>query len=312
MSNAKDAVFNATGGYGKPPKSGQFQKGQSGNPNGRPKKPKPQSLSYNPADYPTRKIIRDEAQRAVAIRDGDARREIPSSQAVMMALANAAMKGGVLAQRTYLKLQMAEDERRRAEQQEDFDFWSQRKRDGQAQLDAAAKSGIEPPEILPHPADIELSYVTLEVKILGACNKADRDQELKRANLRDLFFELSIYYNEDNLKVDDDDEASSIGVYMTLYLSAELNLPPSLKLPAKVLCERIMPSVSGRYHWSLDLERRCQEADLPFEYCRDGKKGSRSFSLSKLGFGWRDDELVPVDPKIIRKRDAMLRERRLL
>jgi hypothetical protein len=280
MSNAKDAGANAAGGYGKPPKSGQFQKGQSGNPSGRPKKPKPQSLSYNPADYPTRKIIRDEAQRAVAIRDGDERREIPSSQAVMMALANTAMKGGVQAQRTYLKLLMAEGERHRAELQEDFDFWSQRKRDGQAQLDAAAKSGIEPPEILPHPDDIKLSYVTLEVQILGACNQAERNKELKRAKLRDLFFELSIYYDEDNLKLDDDDEASSIGVYMTLYCAAELNLPPSLKLPTEVLGERIMANVkSGRYQWSMDLERRCQEADLPFEYCRDGKKGSRSFSV---------------------------------
>jgi hypothetical protein len=28
-----------SGGYGKPPKKGQFEKGQSGNPKGRPKKP---------------------------------------------------------------------------------------------------------------------------------------------------------------------------------------------------------------------------------------------------------------------------------
>jgi hypothetical protein len=124
---------------------------------------------------------------------------------------------------------------------------------------------------------------------------------------------IGIYYDEDNLMVDYDDEASSIGLYMTLYWTAEVNLPPSLKLPVKVLCDRIMPSViSGRYHWSLDLERRCQEADLQFEYCRDGKKGSRSFSLSKLGFGFRDGRFELVDPKMIRKRDAMLRERRLL
>jgi hypothetical protein len=36
-----------SGGYGKPPKTGQFKKGQSGNPNGRPKKPpEPVSTAY--------------------------------------------------------------------------------------------------------------------------------------------------------------------------------------------------------------------------------------------------------------------------
>ena len=35
------------GGYGKPPKNGQFKKGQSGNPKGRPKKPsQPVSTAY--------------------------------------------------------------------------------------------------------------------------------------------------------------------------------------------------------------------------------------------------------------------------
>lgn len=34
-------------GYGEPPKSGQFKKGQSGNPRGRPKKPsRPMSRAY--------------------------------------------------------------------------------------------------------------------------------------------------------------------------------------------------------------------------------------------------------------------------
>lgn len=41
MSDRSEKPENQEVGYGRPPKSGRFRKGQSGNPNGRPKKPDP-------------------------------------------------------------------------------------------------------------------------------------------------------------------------------------------------------------------------------------------------------------------------------
>lgn len=47
MSNNSEGPANEEVGYGRPPKSGQFKKGQSGNPNGRPKKPDPAEIDLN-------------------------------------------------------------------------------------------------------------------------------------------------------------------------------------------------------------------------------------------------------------------------
>ncbi|MEW4466338.1 DUF5681 domain-containing protein [Parasphingorhabdus sp. JC815] len=98
-------------GYGKPPISGQFKKGQSGNPNGRPRKEKQAEPLYHPAAHPTRELMRSEALRPVTTREGDQQVQMPASQAVIRALGIAAIKGGPMAQRTYLDMVKAEDER---------------------------------------------------------------------------------------------------------------------------------------------------------------------------------------------------------
>jgi Family of unknown function (DUF5681) len=51
-------------GYGKPPKDGQFKKGVSGNPSGRPKKPK-DSLSVLMRELESKLTINENGQRKV-------------------------------------------------------------------------------------------------------------------------------------------------------------------------------------------------------------------------------------------------------
>lgn len=160
-------------GYGRPPRHGQFRKGASGNPRGRPRKPKE-----------TRQLIErselDELQRAVfdqeiSVTEGGRKRTRKAIDVVMRSQTAQAMKGHTLAQRDVLK-RSQELEAREARRQSDV---RQRKQDEakerirsdrltfrhmvefkakrQEEWDDALSQGREEPDFpWPHPEDILL------------------------------------------------------------------------------------------------------------------------------------------------------------
>jgi hypothetical protein len=72
-----------SGGYGKPPKNGQFKKGQSGNPKGRPKKqPEPVSRAY---------LFRKVANEMVAIGAGSSKEIMTRWEALVRQVQNLAL-----------------------------------------------------------------------------------------------------------------------------------------------------------------------------------------------------------------------------
>ena len=87
-------------GYGKPPSSGQFRKGQSGNPKGRPK---------GSLDFKT--YVKEMLSKQVTVTEGGRKRRISSLQATLMRLSEKSLKGDMKAIERILALasDMAEE-----------------------------------------------------------------------------------------------------------------------------------------------------------------------------------------------------------
>jgi hypothetical protein len=86
-------------GYGKPPASGRFAKGQSGNPKGRPKG------SKNLAT-----IVLRESRQPVRVNGPRGSRLVTKLEATVMLLGNQAVQGDLRAQREFISLvRMSED-----------------------------------------------------------------------------------------------------------------------------------------------------------------------------------------------------------
>ena len=80
-------------GYKKPPPHGQFKKGQSGNPKGRPK-----------GTNNLRTDLEEELQEAVIVKEGETRRSVSKQRAMVKGLLAKAMQGDTRAANTILNM----------------------------------------------------------------------------------------------------------------------------------------------------------------------------------------------------------------
>ena len=279
-------------GYGRPPKSGQFRKGQSGNPRGRPRKKsnKPVSLA---ARFPTRDALREEAGRQIAINDANGRQHVTVTQAVIGALALAALRGGVLAQRTYLEHQKAEDERHHRERKESFEFWLDYQKQCRVHIAAARNAGKAEPELLPHPDDVECDWATLGVQFLGPADEEEAAATNWMLEYRNLCFGMSQYIGEEVCMPIVPGDEGKIGPYFALFLIASRYLPPRLRslrdADAPIASEVMEQRASG----GDDLKRRCEDIGLHFVRWKRGLQ-MPLLPVSKIGLQWPKG--VPVTP----------------
>lgn len=93
-------------GFGKPPRSGRFRKGASGNPTGRPKgsKNRPRATGER-----LRALMLEEAYRPVTVTADGVEVTMPLARAVLRSLAEAAAKGEARAQAAFIRMVSASE-----------------------------------------------------------------------------------------------------------------------------------------------------------------------------------------------------------
>lgn len=137
-------------GYGKPPVATRFQKGKSGNPNGRPRKT---TASKQPGQSLTNAVL-DLARQTVTVREGEDHRQISGREVVLKFIMKSAASGNSRAQRHLMELFAEAEAAEAARIEEEHRAWTRYVEVKRAEIADCARRGVAPPRMVPHPDDI--------------------------------------------------------------------------------------------------------------------------------------------------------------
>lgn len=160
--------------YRKPPPEHQFRKGQSGNPNGRPRK-KLASSSVPGFDGGIhdmlQAVVLSEALRPIIVREGDKVTEMSALEALVRSNFRIAAQGDAKAARQLLEVVARAETSRTANAKEMLEFVAAYKARYEPIFAQHEKDGLEPPEVYPHPDDIIVDPVTGAITFDGPMDK---------------------------------------------------------------------------------------------------------------------------------------------
>lgn len=165
-------------GYRNPPKHTRFQKGVSGNPAGRPRKP--------PAmDTGLRNAILVESRRVLSVQENGQTSLISARNAVIRSQFTSAVKGDAYAQERNLK-RIEQAEKEEAEEIERINIGAEKYiASCHEAIEAARRSGEPEPEFLPYPDDI-LIEEGKSPKIVGPASQEELEHYKRACALREI------------------------------------------------------------------------------------------------------------------------------
>ena len=158
----------------------QFQKGQSGNPNGRPKG----SRSRWSASYA--QTILKAGDREITVTENGRPVRMTLQEAILRAEQSAALKGSPMAQRHLIDTYLKADAERRQEIADECEHWEEI-RSRLVRLHAEAEKAGRPPSVpFPHPDDIVIDP-DKGVRFPGPINQKEQADMEGLIRMRDLF-----------------------------------------------------------------------------------------------------------------------------
>ena len=148
-------------GYRRPPLASRFQKGQSGNPKGRPAKAKAKTkatLAETATGRPMKQTqaLADYFAQPMKVREDGETREIPRALAYVRLLEQQAARGSVLAARQLFEMTLHFGEEAERDRAEIEAFFRQYKEDYPVVAEREARKGTPLPDFLPHPEDVNI------------------------------------------------------------------------------------------------------------------------------------------------------------
>jgi len=268
-------------GYGKPPVSTRFVKGQSGNAGGRPRKPKPQPPQLS--DGLSTRFLEQEAYRSVALRENGQAIELSAIQAVLRSLAMGAIKGNRLSQKYFLEYLAVHEERDRQHKIENYVRLEALKRAGEKTLADHERKGLPPPDLLPHPEDIVLHQSTGEAYVNGPEVPEDVPLYERSVQLRD--HTLLRFAHAYELRKKTSPKAKNDGICMFLLCAQLLDrmLPPRYRWKGKVDLHHFMDGQS--------LTKRERERLIAAEFAQLNAT-TPTLSLVTPGMEWEINRVV--------------------
>jgi Family of unknown function (DUF5681) len=182
IRTAKQEVLGRGVGYRSPPQHTRFMKGQSGNPNGRPRKQNVTTMT--PDLTPSAQDLLQLAEQLVSVREGETVRQITMLQALNKAQVNTALKGNAFAQKCASDRIEAAQRAEAMAIERSHEAWLAYQLDCRNAIETARRKGAPLPEFLPHPDDLAFEHGK-RVRITGPVDAWSQAKMQETIQVRD-------------------------------------------------------------------------------------------------------------------------------